>query len=416
MSEQAPDRELPLFAAPVAVALAAVSVLSFLAFLLLSGYAGEARLRDSPQPSAYSVSALGHKGLVESLKAAGWRVVVSRGGSADKAAEAGALLLLEPLLGSDRVRERVRQMLSDPALSETPILLVLPKRSGEPDPNKPSHLADTDLIPVADLAQMADMLALDAEAFEPMRPKDPEPLRSDELPTDVKLIQAQLVRAEAFRTWVGAEAGWLLGRRGPLWVLSDPDLLANHGIGEAGNARFVAALLTLVTDGEASLVIDESIHSPAPSKNLIRLLMEPPLLYVTLTVLAAAIALVWMAAGRFGTPDPDPPAIARGHDALIETMVRLVAAGERDAVVISRYLTGQLHEVAARLHAPAELDEAGLTRWVDRVAAARGLDQRYGQLRADLADAIRKTERRKQAMMAVAIAADRWKREMVNAT
>src|SRR5690606_19413737 len=94
--------------------------------------------------NAYSYSAIGHKGLVETLRALDVPVVVSEHEPAAKAAGGGVLVIAEPVI-SDRDGARaaaLRAML----IEADRALLVLPKWYGRPATLQPTWIDDAGLL------------------------------------------------------------------------------------------------------------------------------------------------------------------------------------------------------------------------------------------------------------------------------
>lgn len=446
-----------IFSPVVALALAGVAVLSFLAFIIMQGYADQARVQDTYRPSAYSISAIGHKAFAETLRRSGWQIVISQGDSLTKSRNAGGLLLLEPQTASETTKQRLRDLLDEDGLAQRDVFLALPKRTGFPGTN-PRHIAFTALLPLTSVTSIAQVIADDfcvirpqtVPGSAPARSKkqdqeaesenDPEdegenapqaeqcpevtgeekPFESNILTGTPSLADPQLITGDGIEPVIAREDGILLGRversQGTIWILSDPDLFANHGLGDGDNAQLMAQILDRLAAGRSSLVIDETIHNFTASESLIRTLVEPPFLYLTLCFLIGAAALILSVSGRFGSAQQQAPALSRGHDALIDTTVSLLHAAGRDGQIVRRYLDGLLREVCDRLHAPQGLDQKALVAWVDRIGRLRGTHASFTGLTQDLSMAIRSQDGSQKSLLTVARKAQRWKQEILNET
>src|SRR5262249_47205898 len=118
----------------------------------------------------------------------------------------------------------------------------------------------------------------------------------------------QLVRSDSLdRVMSAPDDRILLGKRDrtlhTLWVLSDPDVLNNHGLRSPGNARFVVEMIDKLRHG-GPVVIDETMHGYARQPSVVRTLFEFPLVVVTVQMIACAILVVWAAMVRFGPRRP----------------------------------------------------------------------------------------------------------------
>ncbi len=166
----------------------------------------------------------------------------------------------------------------------------------------------------------------------------------------------------------------LLGRvkrdRGTVDVLSDPDVLDNHGLRSADNARFAVELIDGLRDG-GPVVIDETMHGYAQNPSLLHAVFEFPLVLATLQVLVCAILVVWAAMVRFGPRTAAPPPIAPGKDFLIRNTAALLHYGGHHAHALRRYLALTVAAVRHALHAPA-LAPGAMTAWLERVRGVRG--------------------------------------------
>jgi len=258
-----------------------------------------------------STSALGHAAFLDLLRRAGIPLVVSR--LPNDLAPGSVRLLVEPELGARGGREHV----SDLWWEAERALLVLPKWSGEPDPDHPGW---------------------------------------------VRSVKARPAReAEDLEGVIECEAGILLGRSTTAegdthWVLSDPDLLATHGLGRGENARLALAIVRALGEPGAPVVVDESTHGGAPPDSLAKELLRFPLVLVSLQALLATATLLWAAVRRFGPPLPTRPALGRGQATLLENTAQLSLLGGHHAHTLGRYAGQVLLEVAEARHLPSGLD------------------------------------------------------------
>src|SRR5262249_36446981 len=138
-----------------------------------------------------------------------------------------------------------------------------------------------------------------------------------------------------------------------LWILADPDLLSNEGIGQADNAAIAVALVEALRPTGAVVVIDEVLHGFEQHPNLLRLALDLPFLIVTIGAAAAVLLLLWAGTGRFGAPQASPPPLAAGKASLIGNAAGLLMLGGAVNPMLSRYLQMMAASVSAALNGPA---------------------------------------------------------------
>lgn len=353
---------------------------------------------------AYSRSALGHHGLVALLERAGIPVVISQARSAGRAGH-GLLVLAEPSAVGDDGARRLSQLV----LAAPRVLVVLPKWWGTASPEHPGWLDGVELLPADEVTDVLAALGFDRGSLG----RAAAPLVSD----GVAIRHApQSVASDP--TWdhpdlaVGDRAFILEQPYGTtaLTLITDPDLLNNHGLDEAGNAARIVALIDRLRAG-GPVVFDEVIHGHAREPGLWALLFRYPLVLATMQALLVAFALGLAARGRFGPPAAVPPPIAAGKDFLIAHTATLLRHGGHDAAMLRRYLVGTVAQVRTALHAPRELTGAALAAWLERIGLARQVTVPLSELEREVATVEADRAHVKRAA-AIAVRIHRWRQEM----
>lgn len=347
---------------------AAIAVISVIAVSLATAAAltvlGDDVARGSAGVDSYSMSAIGHRGLVQLLEKLDIPVVVSRGDSAARAAR-GLLVIAEPAVGDDASRSRLIALLDDAPR----VLLVLPKWYGSVERGK-RWIRDVALLPGDEVEGVLHAAGV-AGSIRRAGPDDQLAPGS----TRPVVRQPQLIASDTLSEIV-ADRGdeRLLGRIDrsgtALYVLSDPDVINNAGLRHPENARFIVELIDGLRDGGA-VVIDETLHGYARAPSLSRALLGFPLVLATLQGLLCAALAVWAAMVRFGPRRAAPPPIAPGKDFLIRNTAALLHYGGHHGHALRRYLALTVAAVRHALHAPA-LPPAAMTDWLERVRAVRG--------------------------------------------
>jgi hypothetical protein len=399
--------------------LVGVSVVSFTTWLVVGLVAPEPTDLQSADADAFSRSAIGHRALVELLRAQQVPVMVSRFDSGNRAGEQALLLVAEPRLeaGSTTAPRKLQQMLRSAQRS----LLVLPKWEGHEDPQHAGWLDRAAPVPPAEIAGLLKAAELPAVAY---LAAGGGPQACEGAGASVILDRPQLMRAnegdESLRPLVTCGGGWLLAEReneedgSVLFVLSDPDLLANHGLADGDNAVAAWAVLEYAREPGQAVVLDETLHGHERVPSLFRELFTFPLALVTFQALLAVAFLVWSGVSRFGAPVPAAPVLEAGKGVLVDNTAALLRLGGHSAYTLGRYLDSLTQEVSRVLHA----ESAG------RPGEARERLRRIGRRRrvtedlAALESAVERLRDEKSpasaAVLAVARRVHRWRGEMLS--
>jgi len=339
-----------------------VSLLAAFALLVTPGSAGRYR---STGADGYSISALGHSGWLQLLRETGTPVVQLRHlGTAHPEA---LLIIAEPRSQTEREAQTLAQQFLQAATG----LLVLPKRYGSTDRKRPRWIESDGIEPSKHAAEcLRDLL--------PETPwKGLELLRSDAVTGWTSRLPGgllpdlegpvQLLRHDhelepplepPLEPLLACDQGILLARHGSLTVLSDPDLIANHGIVRGDNAAIALACVAACSQHDVVLY-DETSHGHRREPSFWSELGRWPLVLVSVQLWLLLALLLWIAADRFGAPLPSPPALAAGKQFLIDNIVHLLDRRGSLASGLRRFLRLRVRSAAERLQAPRSLsDEA----------------------------------------------------------
>lgn len=392
-------------------------VVSLIVGILAGVFGGDIASYRSSGPDAFSRSALGHKAFVELLRELGVPVSLQLAPPATATGRGGVLVIAEPrLYGPD-----------DPGISGWEdyyayfysILIVLPKREGRPDPGRPSWVQSTWMVPEHKVKGVFEALGIDAEITRPGDGplhwlKTLEGLPAPDLP------QPQLLRSDDLTPVWTAREGVLAATWQPdpdidetIIVLSDPDLLSNHGIGRGGNAAHALDLIRRLGGLEDRVLIDETFHGYEAPRSIWRGFFRFPLSLVLIQVLLAGTALLWLAMGRFGNPTPPPPAHEPGHSFLMNNTAELLVLGGHDRSILGRYYETTVSGVARALHLDVRLDAAEVRDRLTRIGQNRGVSVDLDSLQ-DRMEKLGQEQARTFSMLETAGDIHRWKREMTH--
>jgi hypothetical protein len=393
------------------VAIVGVLSLSFLALLVWAIFGGEIKSTDSVQADAFSRSALGHHAFVELLRELGVDTLISRNNSGTKAGDRAVLLIAEPIISSGLRESALRELVENSGHC----LLVLPKWEGVEDREREGWVRR--VFPVDMKTTERPLRGLGCEASV-TRLETTESLRWD-APIGPRLVRPQLLEPDDVIPVIACAEGVLLGvvstRYGQLFVLSDPDLLSNHGLAHTENAVAMLHVLDRVRGAaDRPVVVDETLHGFGREPSVYRALFDYPLVLTTLHGLAVLAVLLWAAMGRFGPPMPFKPPLGQGKEVLLGNTADLLAAGGHSGPALTRYLEFAILETRRILRAPARLTGDELDRWLDRIAASRGIEPTVPELRGSVAAlAKRRGSPSTRDVLTTARTIHRWTEEMI---
>lgn len=180
-----------------------------------------------------------------------------------------------------------------------------------------------------------------------------------------------------------------------VYVLSDPDLLNNHGLALGENAAFAVSLINELRGAHATKpVYLTALDRPPAAASPVPALAPPPkptassqgrqghephpadqtgLLAYPLSVIWGAIILVaaicfWRGAHRFGPALKEAASHEVSKPAAIEATARLLRLSGNDGRLTSQFVEALLCDRAALLFGPAAANEAGVERMFQRLA------------------------------------------------
>ena len=387
---------------------------------------------DSGRPNganSYSLSAIGHKAFVELLREQGISVIVSRNESESKARNDSLLIVAEPLPEHIELRGLL------PRADRT--LVVLPKWHGLPNPKnrewignvaqRPDKIVESvlhSILPAATLNRPSHDVQWKKTSLSALHVFRPGQLNNDifwnRLRTyDVpEIAQPQLIVTDRLTPIIASAEGILVGGMqvgdGWLYVVSDPDLLSNYGLGRGDNAALIIDALKLFRPDDSPVVIDETMHGFKSIPNLWRTIFELPFVAATILVFAAIIVLLWSATSRFGAPLGSERGDGERESGLIENAVDLLHQTGHGGDIARRYPEVVLRQVALRLHMPRRLAESDRVGWVDRIGAARGVATRYQILKEEIEGSATGSNYGRNRVLKSVQRLYQWKQEMLD--
>ena len=359
----------PAFAAGAILALVVVSVIAAAAMAVLSAYAPDLRSGQDGRAHALSKSAVGYAGAPILMKALGATVLVSR---TRPSRPSGSVVVLTP-----DPSLQAKDLQDYPKGAQT--LIVLSKWMAVPDAIRPNMVSKVGVI--QDKGAVQKLLASYApESRLTVRKGVFRPTLHGADGAFYGSGPLRLGRIDSLRTLSGK--GWIplltdeagnavlvqSAKTPSVWVLADPDLLNNQGLGSRDTARVGAMILEAARDGDRTILFDVTLNGFERGRGLGRLMLEPPLLAATLIAAAAGLLMGLHALARFGQPRARGRAFALGARALVDNSADLVRMARKEHELAPAYA-----DLTQALVARAAGGHAAQAHWLDELARRRGV-------------------------------------------
>lgn len=431
-------KNYPLALFFIIAALVGLVALSF----IVNGHGPGGAPDDRPRfsPHSYSTSAIGHAGFYETLRLMGRPVKRGLSDSLVLAGENGTVLLLEPNFNEFDGEYGDELFFMAPRL-----LIVLPKWQGSPYPPKPDWVEQLSLNPqgaknilklIKDKAGLRYQLSLNPQGaknilnlikgkaglrYQPW----PETWENNEFAySPTGRGEVQLIVSSDMVPLLGTAGGILLGELSredeqKIWVLADPDVLSNQGLGLGDNAALMVSVIDQLrmsgnSDPRAPLIIDELIHGLKPVDNSVwAMLFRFPYVIVAILAAVSALMLVLAGAGRFGPPLTPKEELDFGKASLIANSVRFLDFAGHHREILKNYIWVVIRLTARDLHAPRGKGDQAVLDWLDRLGQARGVSSSCSAI-VSAVDMAYKSKKNADQLYKCARDIHRWKGEMLN--
>jgi len=400
-----------LFSPKVMLGWVAAVAAAFALSIYLLAFGGGDTQRNAVGPSAYSRSAIGYAALAELIHQVGIPVVKARSGDADSNRAGKLLILAEPTPSTAEDQGRYGFGNADR------VLVILPKWYGYRSSSHLGWISDAALLP----GGFADQTIRKAGATGRMaRVSRPESWTADVLGVAPQLGSlVQVIQDTKLRPIVAAGGQVLVGeqadRNRRIWILSDPDILSNHGLFRGRNAEFAINLINALRPARGEVVFDESVRGyRAPSNNPLTLMLQFPFIMVTIQVLAASALLLWATMPRFGLAEPAPAVLDAGKQSLIRNAAVLLRYSGHPEIIVASYVRSTVRGVARQLRSPPGLDWRGMIDWLNRVGASRGVTVDFPHLVRRAEDIATSKSGNAGTLVEIAHDTHRWKQEIMN--
>jgi hypothetical protein len=372
----------------------------------------------------FSYSALGHHGFKSLLEDLGIPVLVSRSHSGLKARHGDVLVIAEPDLVTlaGRRLDKFAEMCD---LAEV-VLVVLPKRQGLSDPARPTHLSHVSPLPKKYPDAVVEVLGVGGVTTPGYHSRD----RNWDAGawSDRPFIEElQLVDAENVEPILACEMGTLFGKLlvnsetrdehlylADIFILTDPDLLANHGLGKGQNAALAVKIMDYLRSTGGQVVFDETLHGFEVSPSAFQAFFRVPLVFILLQALLTGAALLWLANARFGSPrsEAQTSGPARGLDFLLDNTADLLAFGGHGPFLLGRYFRSSVAGVCRNLHLDLPGSHPDARQRLINISTNRSPDFDYKEMEKSVPALARQSGARNQEILNEARKIHRWLQEM----
>lgn len=357
-----PQPEANPFAPRLARWLIGLTIASVLAGIALLFWWDPDAARKQPGTNSFSRSAVGHYAFHALLNALELRV--DRGRMRSVLDGEGLVIVAEPsaTVGSEGDEASSPNGSADegeadpePGLAfhrdRSRLLVVLPKWDYEAHSLDPTRVSGVTIQPSDEVEELLTGLGIRASVTRPTTTtgwqtdlaNDDESIRIPVLST------AQLLESSFYlESIVSCDEGVLLAKiRGrEQWILSDPDLINNHGLKHPENAELAVRIVEALRHPSAPTILDETVHGFELDPSLWRLLRQPPLIFVTVQIALWLLLAIWSGLSRFALPIREVAFGRHGHELLFRNTAELLEYTGKGCFAVRSYFEHALDTVA----------------------------------------------------------------------
>ncbi|RWM05918.1 MAG: DUF4350 domain-containing protein [Mesorhizobium sp.] len=335
------------------------SLLAAAGFLVLSTYAPDFRQPEGGG-TPLSKGGTGYAGLVEWLKLTNGQAPPMARGEKDLESPLASTFLLIVTIAPESDAAALQRIIKLRSGKDT--LFVLPKWQTMPSPGHEGWETKVDRLPNTVVNNWLGRLAK-------------AKLGEGKVAVDQIDVEGRKITVPEELQWVADDHPLIAAGDGkavlaeldnePFYILTDPDLINNAALKDSQKAAAALDMIAMLEPAKGAVMFDLTLHGIGQNYDLAKLLIEPPFLALTLSVLVAAALAFLHGLGRFGPPRAEGRAIAFGKRALVDTTAMLLKRAGRLQGLGDRYASLMRHRAAALLGAPHGLQGEALDRWLD---------------------------------------------------
>jgi len=327
-------------------------------------------------------SPVGYKGLEVWLQS--WGIEVTRENSSTASPVSRVSLRIVPLswpeagqmIGDSGDNDDIKSAIFGDKPKTTPTLIVLPKWRA--DRLKDGIADEAGLVRSSDVDQILARIGLSNLHTKSMGPRFRQAQQSI-LPSHVEKIR--LFRAQVFvRDQIPSHCVQMAGlQAGPLllkctsefvfYVLSDPDLLNNHGLALGENAAFAVSMINELRGPyfRGPIYLAATGMPIASARGADRFLAFH-LWFIWGAIILVAAVCFWRGAVRFGKPLTNEATTDLSKAAATEATARLLRLSGNDGRMTAQFVHNLLTDKAGLLFGPHAANDAGIERMFRHLA------------------------------------------------
>ena len=406
------------------VGLAVATALSFTIAMFVLAYGPDPARSGSIAADSFSSSALGHRLLSGFLKRSGFDVSVQRAAELLGARPGSVIVVAEPGEESD-FESHSSQLFSQADVHNTPILLVLPKWTAVSNQKwREEWVSEVRARSELEIHKILDEVG-GGEVNRVRQTQAPSQLSctfQGEVVGDIELLYPQYLKPKSGdETIASTREGVLIVRRNsdelesPLYIVSDPDLLNNHGLPRGNNVLVADRLFRDVLESRA-VSFDEVVHGYAGPQSFLAELLRFPLVVAVFHGILLFGMVIWAGSVRFGKPRPSVPRLASGRRGLIDNTAKLLAYGGRIEAGALRYFEEAISAVGNYYHVTRDLTKSQLMERVQAISNRRGVEINLADVRQELLDLDEAQVNTSSRAVRLVSRVHHWREEMMDAT
>jgi hypothetical protein len=366
------------------------------------------------EPTSFSYRFLGHRAFRELLARLGHPTQIARRESVIQAGEEALLVVAEPWTTGPSHTFEVLQF------SRAKLLVVLPK--WQPPIETKNYKGPLSLSPTSKPKSVLLKLELPGELVRVATPK--WLLESDQQEPDLRsptqlisLESVSLPNLVSMEPIIQSEEGMLVARiyGGGIdcVVISDPDLLSNHGLVRSVNAEIAVKIVRGMIANDAPVLFDETLHGYSLSPSLIRSVLRFPLVLAVVQALILIAGLVAIASQRFGRPLPEDQGTEAGKRVFLENLTSLRSSIGKPGYSVDQYFLQSLRAVGAEWSLKEGADLPERIKRLDQISGRIGTTHRPSALAERMAQ-LQTGKPNPVDCLKLAVQIQSWRKEMVH--
>lgn len=329
-----------------------IIIFSLVGFSLLSAiivgiFGVEIDSGKSPYANSYSKSAVGHKLFAKVLRAVDIPVSISTFSTDNKAANRSLLMLLEPTayINQSKTKTTLKQILR--ASSNT--LVVLPKWNVVETQDRKGWV---DTVTLHDSAYFAHLFKnIDTPGISVITATNKKQEWDTPFAYNPTIPMMQLMVSNDLTPIIECDEGILLGSYdshnfGEIFILSDPDLIANFNISSGDNAKLAVAIIDSLREENEGVIIDEMTHGFIYHKSVWRMLFEFPNVTLLISAILTAAVALWAGVIRTRKADTNTQRERWGKAYLVMNSANLITSPKHRQHTLTQYVRNTLYSTA----------------------------------------------------------------------